>query len=273
MMIVFTDISTFLSFLCYLVFTDSLGRQSLPPFGFPLSTEKLIQSAIGLISCKTFNDEITIPTREIHKEDRKQVFIEQPIDNIDYNDDDKQNTAVCIEECDIEVNGVVDMNSGPTSNRVDSKNSSKQGSSPIQMATACDGSVDISNLSALEDEGWQSQGKRSQRKKKKELAVGNPRERSQSNQKNKKEFPKHNNNRKQHIQNGEEHRNQKEITRETHKTNNLYSATKDNVVQKHCREKKSLEVQECKDKPDVESKPVVFSYRDALLKAKSRTSE
>jgi hypothetical protein len=183
------------------------------------------------------------------------------------------NCSDIVKNTSVEINGCVSMNDGQTdcninSKSMDQKPSKKRGDTKCERESV---NGDISNLSALEDEGWQSQARRSHRKKKKELAGRSPRERSQSNQKNKKNFQKdhkQNNFKKQNSKNTVNNRNENGMLKETLKTNIPTDITKDN---KDGLSPISAENKEEKDKSQEAAKPA-FPYRDALLRTKPKAS-
>lgn len=236
--------------ICIPCFSDS--NQSAPPFGFPLSASKLIQSAVGLLDSST---ELTTSISDKHTESQwsndNEFYPQQKNDIID--DDARQSTSVEIHSC-IQTN---DSNSKTASDQMTNKESET-----LAEAELVDG--DISNLSVLEDEGgWQSQSRRSYRKKKKEIAGGNPRERIQPHKKENRTS----NSKKQSFKKNTINRNQSGTFKEIHKTYTPNNATKDNGHGNGL----SLKNNEGKDKKQEEVKEA-FSYRDALLKSKPKSS-
>ncbi|KXJ09057.1 hypothetical protein AC249_AIPGENE18793 [Exaiptasia diaphana] len=233
---------------------EELRQLSSPPFGHPLSTDKLIQSAIELLSCEPSNDIYKIDNSASNKEPSKT---------------DPQ---------DISRSSNVSMDSSVDGPLVDKDNLKDNSRSPDPIDLKVDESVDgdISNLSAWdEDEGWQSQGRRSHRKRKKDFQS---RERSNSG---KKDIPKETkqNNRRQNPR-GSHNRNfiaKPNDFSNGSKTLNL-KAENDNVQKiekcnKTTDNSTSISKTEKEEKNSSNNTGAVFSYRDALLKAKSKPTE
>ncbi|XP_031571597.1 uncharacterized protein LOC116305751 isoform X2 [Actinia tenebrosa] len=233
---------------------DSDNHQSAPPFGFPLSASRLIESAVDLLdSCSGATTSSYEHTGMQNKDN--EIYVQQKNDTIG---DVRQST--------VEINGCVQINCNESNSKIDQITSKK--CEPHGETDSVDG--DISNLSALEDEGgWQSQVRRSNRKKKKELAARNPRERSQSDHKSKKNFQKDyktNSVKKQNSKNNTSNRNQSGKCKEILETYTPNNATKDNGNGLYSKRNEE------KDRKQEDAKET-FSYRDALLKSKPKSSE
>lgn len=231
---------------------DSNNHQSAPPFGFPLSASKLIQSAVGLLDSPS---EAASSNSEIIGKQSKdnEIYVQQ-----------KNNTCGDVRQStSVEMHESIQTNCNESNSKTASTSEDQLTSKKCEThgeTESVDG--DISNLSALEDEGgWQSQARRSNRKKKKELAGRNPRERIQA----KKKDNKTSNFKKQSFKNNTINRNQSGTSKEIHKTHTPNNATKDNgngLSSKDNEEKKRKQ----------EDAKETFSYRDALLKTKPISS-
>lgn len=228
--------------LCWFSDTPEELHDISPPFGSPLSTDKLIQSAIELLSCE--------PSNNIYKIDSRQS--NQPIK-------DSSNVSSLVDGVTLDCDSSTDTTRSPE---------------PADLKLKVDESIDgdISNLSAFDDdEGWQSQERRSHRKKKRELQS---RERNSS--KGKKDFPKEP---KQHTTFKRQNpRNSNSKTSNLKK--NCAHESKSQTEEKENIEKIDKSNLEVDDSTSVSVTPkedkensncgAVFSYRDALLKAKPK---
>lgn len=251
----FSDLTITFFFIDFITDTPEETIGITPPFGFPLSTDKLIQSAIELLSCEPSNNIYAINNR---------TFNQQP--NESQNLKDISNTSLNNSSPEIDVNLDCDSRNSTSPDALDVK---------LKVDESVDG--DISNLSAFdEDEGWQSQGRRSHRRKKKELQS-----RERSNSKGKKDFAKepskqHNNVKRQNPRNSH---NRNSIGKTNFvcdtKIASSQSAMKENVEKKDqidagLNDPLTVSIKD-KDCNGNNSSSAVFSYRDALLKVKPKT--
>lgn len=165
-----------------------------PPFGFPPSSQKLLESALGLLPNvalqKDHSSSIMLGTSENVKDafqlsedsSSKQKEGEQNSHNLQVSNPDRtdmQNQEIVPKNSDIEDDPISDIS--------DTKEICKD--FVVIEGDSVDG--DVSSSSAVEEEGgWQSQTRRSHRKKKKELAARASRERNHMDRFQRRDFHK-----------------------------------------------------------------------------------
>lgn len=164
-----------------------------PPFGFPPSSQKLLESALGLlpsVALKKDNSSSFLGSSENTKDpfhssedsSSKQKEGAQSSDNIRASKTDK--TDMPKQEI---VHKNSDIEDDPISDISDTKEVCKD--FVVIEGDSVDG--DVSSSSAVEEEGgWQSQTRRSHRKKKRELAARASRERNHMDRFQRKDFHK-----------------------------------------------------------------------------------
>lgn len=248
-----------------------------PPFGFPPSSQKLLESALGLLPNVALQKGNSSNVTET-SENIKNLF--------------QQSDKIILEQ--ESNNSTPEIEDDPISDISDTKEVCKD--FVVIEGDSVDG--DVSSSSAVEDEGgWQSQTRRSHRRKKRELAARASREKNHMDRFQKKDFHKQqsdNQFRKSHhrrksvedkknhskalerVFQNTENKNSNDML-ESSAVNSYTSATmhakSHNVKDSVLKAKKGLDVpSDSKISSQKEMSPTqkVLSYRDALLKAKGK---
>lgn len=266
-----------------------------PPFGFPPSSQKLLESALGLLPNVTLENDSSSTNADTSKHvknsfqqsedsssDQKEV--EQNIHNLQTSKTNK--TDVPKQEI-VEKNSSAqyDIEDDPISDISDTKEVCKD--FVVIEGDSVDG--DVSSSSAVEEEGgWQSQTRRSHRKKKKELAARASREKIHTDRFQRKDFHKQSDNqfRKNHYRRKsvDDKKNniktsEKKFQNTENKSTVLVESVMNSIVDGQLQAKMDKENETKVSKgplpsdnkliPQKETSPTpkVLSYRDVLLKA------
>ena len=272
-----------------------------PPFGFPLSTDKLFESAMGLLS--KHNDEaipsistsVTVAPETISSSSVELV----PESAAENSAASKNDVSKGLQKADSNEITASDARTKENTISTQCKEHVNHNTDFIEDFDYAKPrleselvSNDSSNLLALEEEGWQSQTKRHNKKKKKESATRNV----ASSEKHNHHFDKPQKKEQSFARQGQRHSGRRLANSNNYKKNkgnkdfkeNRYPSNRKDYEEKCKRwingetpsteaivedaavgsdicegEKKS--VTDCQD-----SKPKLLSYRDALLKSKSR---
>ena len=266
-----------------------------PPFGFPPSSQKLLESALGLLPNVAFEKDNSSSITDT-SENIKNCFQQsedsgsdqkEGENNLQASKTDKTNMPKkdSVEEL---ISNAHDIEDDPISDVSDTKDVCKD--FVVIEGDSVDG--DVSSSSAVEDEGgWQSQTRRSHRKKKKELAARASREKNHMDRFQRKDFHKQqsdNQFRKNHHRRDDKKNHTKTSEKKFQNVENKSSTVlaessainsnldgqvqaktdKDNeskVNKEHLPSDNKLVSQK-----EVSSTPKVLSYRDALLKARGK---
>ena len=263
-----------------------------PPFGFPPSSQKLLESALGLLPNvereKDNSFSITDTSENVENcsqdcgSDQKEA--EQSVHNLQ---------APTTDRTDLLKNEIVeeninshDIEDDPISDVSDAKEVCKD--FVIIEGDSVDG--DVSSSSAVEEEGgWQSQTRRSHRKKKKELVARTSREKNHMDKFQRRDFHKQqsdnqfrkNHYRRKSVDDKKNHIKSSESKFHNNENKNFVESSVMNSnmgSQKQAKPDKDNEAKFTKGPSDdklvspkeVLQTPKGFSYRDALLKARGK---
>lgn len=266
-----------------------------PPFGFPPSSQKLLESALGLLPNvalqKDHSSSIMLGTSENVKDafqlsedsSSKQKEGEQNSHNLQVSNPDRtdmQNQEIVPKNSDIEDDPISDIS--------DTKEICKD--FVVIEGDSVDG--DVSSSSAVEEEGgWQSQTRRSHRKKKKELAARASRERNHMDRFQRRDFHKQQSEyqfRKSHyrrrsvedkknvVKTEKKFQNSENKSRTVLVESSAMDSNMDGQIQAKTDQDNGLKVgkgpftsdNKLTLRKEVPPTPKVLSYRDVLLKAK-----
>ena len=253
-----------------------------PPFGFPPSSQKLLESALGLLPNAAHESSSYVAETPENTED----FFQQSEDlgsNHVLQAVKIDNTLLKKKNC----NSTHVIEDDPVSDVSDTKELCKD--FVVIEGDSVDG--DVSSSSAVEDEGgWQSQTRRSHRRKKKELAARASREKNHMDRFQRKDFHKQqsdnhfrkNHHRRKSVDDKKNHSkaSEKMFQKVENKISNVMvessadSHSQDNNHKDNeLKATKGLNVtSDNKSSSQKETLPTqkVLSYRDALLKAKGK---
>ena len=282
-----------------------LGKD--PPFGFPPSAEKIFMSALGLLPTTSLNPaefttmESVPPKKTLQHLEASDQKANRKVERACHNEESSTDPVnECANKVMLEKPCLMDKPQKVEVESLERKPEKELNDSPMSPpgefmteADSIDG--DVSSSSAKEDEGWQSQTKRSYRKKKRELAARAGRERNQMERSLKKwERSQHSENFKKnnyHKKTAEDKKHFAQKGVEKNKAQNPGNKMNGSMPVKHSSSsncvdlknnnkasvpsKKSGDDSSCSSNMAAEAKPTAsktFSYRDALLRSKPKGS-
>ena len=270
-----------------------------PPFGFPPSSQKLLESALGLLPNVATEKDNSHNNADTSKNVKN--YFQQSEDSSSDQKEGQQNIhnlqASKADETDMPKQEVVEENGNPhdieddpISDISDTKEVCKD--FVVIEGDSVDG--DVSSSSAVEEEGgWQSQTRRSHRKKKRELAARASREKNHMDRFQRKDFHKQQSDyqfRKNHYRRKSVDDKKNNIKTSEKKFQNNEDKSSTVIVKSEMNSNLDCQIKE-KNGKDNESKvskgplpsnnklvsqkemspaPKVLSYRDALLKARGK---
>ena len=267
-----------------------------PPFGFPPSSQKLLESALVLlpgVALEKDNSSSFLGSSENTKDEfhlsedssGKQKERAQSSDNIQASKTDK----TCMPKQEIVCKNS-DIEDDPISDISDTKELCKD--FVVIEGDSVDG--DVSSSSAVEEEGgWQSQTRRSHRKKKRELAARASRERNHMDRFQRKDFHKQQSDtqfRKNHYRKRsvDDKKNvvktEKELQDNENKSSTVLVESSVTVINSNGQIQAKIDKDngskvskgpltsdnKLTSQKEVPATPKVLSYRDVLLKAKGK---